>query len=164
VLRKTSSVPSILAALAATLAAALAVSSAAAQPVQKKTHLGGKPETLVSLFGSAGVGQDNPLLVQNTDGTTGGAFVLPPKTALVVTDLFVAVNGSVDAGTTRGGLAGPSSVTRNPYFSFTSPAETYVSIQLTGGALYTVAPNASNSADSANAIFVNVHGYLVKSP
>jgi hypothetical protein len=136
---------------------------AGAQTAQAKTHLGGKASGLVSLIGSAAPGEINPLRVQGADGSAGAPFELPPGTALVVTDLVATTNGAVAAGTTRGGLMNAAlPQTTNPYFSFTSPAETHHSIPMTGGALWSVAPSVSNAGDSANAVFINVHGYLVK--
>lgn len=143
--------------------AAFAAGPAGAQTAQAKTHLGGKPSSLVSLIGSAAPGEVNPLFVQNGDGSAGGAYELPSGTALVVTDLVTTTNGAIAAGTTRGGLVnGTTPQTSNPYFSFTSPAETHHSIHMTSGALWTVTPSLSNAPGSANSVFVNVHGYLVK--
>jgi hypothetical protein len=149
----------------AALAVALAAGPAAAQAVQGKTHLGGKPGALLSLAsaGALNPAAEGPLSVLNPDGTFGEPFELPPGTALVVTDLIATTSGTVAAGTTRGGLRTPEGQHTNTYYSFTSPAETHHSIHLIGGALWTVAPSVRNAADSANVVFVEVHGYLVKS-
>jgi hypothetical protein len=147
----------------AALAAVLAAAPAGAQSVQGKTHLGGKASALVSLGGTAAPGQVSDLILQTSDGSATVQFELPPGTALVVTDVVATTNGAVAAGTTRGGLVnGAMPDTINPYFSFTSPAETHHSIHLTGGALWTVVPSVANVAGSANSVFVSVHGYLVK--
>ena len=148
--------------LAAALALAFA-SDAGAQSAQAKTNVGGKPSGLVALGGNAAPGQNNPLFVQSPDGTAGPEFELPPGTALVVTDLVASLNGAGSAGLTRGGLTTPTPQTIFPYFSFYGATQGGDSEHFTTGVLWTTTPTVLNFADSADAVFVHVTGYLVKS-
>jgi hypothetical protein len=147
---------------AAGLSLALAA-GAAAQPAQGKTHVGAKPAGLVDLFGNAFPGQTVALSVLEPDGSLGGAFELPPGTALVVTDLAAHLNaGGSPSGLTRGGLTGGPQQTTRPGFSFYGALEGGQTVHLTTGVLWTTTPMLRNAADSGDAVFVEVSGYLVK--
>jgi hypothetical protein len=135
---------------------------AAAQPAQGKTHVGAKPGGLVDLFGNAFPGQTVALSVQEPDGSLGGAFELPPGTALVVTDLAARLNSNSPSGLTRGGLTGGPAQTTRPGFSFYGALQGGETVHLTTGVLWTTTPMLRNAADSGDAVFVEVSGYLVK--
>jgi hypothetical protein len=153
-------------ALHALLAVGLASSAslpAAAQPAQGKTHVGSKPGGLVSLFANVTPGQTVPLQVANPDGTPGAEFTLPPGTALVVTDLVANLNaGGVPSGLTRGGLTSGGGAASRPSFAFYPATEGGDRQHLTTGVLWTTTPQVINAADSGDAVFVYVYGYLVK--
>jgi hypothetical protein len=148
--------------VAAGLSLALPV-GAAAQPAQRKTHVGARPSALVDLFGNASPGQTVPLSVQEPDGSIGAVFELPPGTSLVVTDLVAHLNSGSPSGLTRGGLTGGPAQTTRPGFSFYGALQGGETVHLTTGVLWSTTPMLRNAADSGDAVFVEVSGYLVKS-
>jgi hypothetical protein len=138
-------------------------SVAPAQKVPSKTHLCGRASGLVHLFGTASPGQTKELALIGSDGTSRGLLVLPEKTAFVVTDLTVSVNGTPSAGITRGGIVNTGSGgASGPTFSFDATQQGMQTVHLTSGVVWTVRPGVVNAVDSKNGVFVNVYGYLVK--
>src|SRR5262249_3389009 len=130
--------------------------------VQSKTHVGGRASNLLTFFGSVSPGEQDDLVRVMPDGTLH-AFELPKGSVLVVTDLIVSVNGSPSAGVTRGGLINPSGFGNvYPSCSFDATQQPQVAIQLTGGAVWSVVPEVINADNSADPVFVEVHGYLAK--
>lgn len=130
---------------------------------QDKTHLGGRPNDMVTLFAIAFPGTSVPLEQYGPDGSFGGNFVLPPKTVLVVTDVIASVDLRGSPGQTRGGLINQSQNGGvRPYFSFDTSQQGSQSIHLTSGVVWTQAPLVNNATDSSSGVFVQVYGYLVK--
>lgn len=145
--------------LGALLLVAASVSTGLAQ--QSKTHLGGKASSMVRLWASVSPGNSQPFYLANPDGTMTPGFTLPADTVLVITDVSVGVNIVPSPGVTRGGVhAGTGPI--DPYFSVDFTKQAGQAISLTGGAVYSVTPLAINAADSADAVFMSVYGYLAK--
>ena len=116
----------------------------------------------MSLSGNATPGEIVPLHVTEPDGSAGPEFVLPPGTALVVTDLVANLNAAgPPSGLTRGGLTGGLEQTSRPFFAFYPATEGGDRQHLTTGVLWTTTPKLRNADDSGTAVFVDVYGYLV---
>lgn len=144
-------------------AAALLISSGSILAQQDKTHLGGRPSDMVTLFADVMPGTTSALEQFGSDGNSLGNFTLPPKTALVITDLVVAVNLVGNPGQTRGGLINQAgSGDSRPYFSFDTAQQTSQVLHFTTGVVWSQVPKAINAPDSSSRVFVNVYGYLVK--
>ena len=130
---------------------------------QKKTHLGDRASSLVSFWANVSVGSNQPLQLIGPDGSVKNDFTLPEDTVLVVTDLVVSPNITPRAGLTRGGLINDAlNGASNPYFSFDATKQANQTIHLTSGTVWTQVPRVVNAQDSANAVFVQVYGYLVR--
>jgi hypothetical protein len=129
--------------------------------VQAKTDVGGKASGLVAFFGFGDPGDLNPLIFVPPDGSSS-SFTLPTGSVLVVTDLVVSTNGPPAAGLTRGGLIAGGIGNTMPYFSFDATKQANQEIHLSSGRVWSVVPDLSVAADSANSVFVEVHGYLAK--
>ena len=138
-------------------------SASLAMAQQAKTHLGGKASGLVTLFANVPPGTAAPLQEVDDTGNVTGNFVLPQGRVLIVTDLLASVNGIPIPGITRGGLINQAHTgASSPYFSFDATQQGGTTIHLTGGARWREVPEAINAADSSNAVFLNVYGYLAK--
>ena len=150
---------------ASSLAVLLLAGCATNPPQPNQTHLNVAPSAMVMLWANVFPGTTQALDAVGSDGNITGPFTIPPNTTLVLTDLVASVNLVPTPGITRGGLinqAGTGVV--SPYFSFDATKQGSQTINLTGGVLWASTPRAVNAPDSANAVFLQAYGYLVKNP
>jgi hypothetical protein len=130
---------------------------------QDKTHLGGSPSDMISLWVNLPPDSQAPLELVGADGNLMGNFVLPANTVLVVTDMLVSVNLVGAPGQTRGGLLNQAQTGAcRPYFSFDTSQQGSQTVHMTTGVVWNQAPLAVNADDSSSAVFISVYGYLIK--
>jgi hypothetical protein len=150
-------------ALSILLAVGGSPSPTGAQPVQGKSHVGGKPSGLVALHAAMSSGQNELAVRTAAEVNSEEPFVIPAGTALVVTDVYA---------TGVGGPAGPRYVaacvgavcdTQAPIqLFFDTSQQISHSLSLTGGVVFRAPPLVSCFAGSVGPCQVWLYGYLAK--
>ena len=133
---------------------------AQAKPASK-THLNGKPSSMVSLQASADAGMMGTFTELLPDGSVAPSpFTLPEGSVLVVLD--------VQCNTSPGGigillLELRAGTTVRYFCRFDTAAEgIQKEINLTNGIVFSVAPILNNNSSGGLNGFVNLYGYLAK--
>ena len=142
------------------LAAGLEATPARAQTAQGKTHVGGKPSGLVSLFAAVSAGGVATATVVTPEGGSE-AFELPAGTVLVVTDLYGEGPGAAGIrflGICTDGVCSDA-VLR---LSFDTNQELGRSLTLTSGVVFRAPPQVACFPSSDGSCTVRIYGYLAK--
>ena len=138
------------------------VQSAAAQSLQSKTHVAGKPSSMLTLNAEApSPGDLGGFSVIYPDGSLGGALSIPEGSVFVLTDIQIQT-GFPGPGPRSGGVCvgpGGSCDSFVLFFGFDGPMQ---HIALTGGIVFSATPQVYVDTASAGGIYVRAFGYLAK--
>lgn len=142
------------------LAAGAAPMAARAQSAQAKTHIGGKPSTLVSLSANLAPGDFETVTVVTPAGDTGVPFALASGSVLVVTDLYV--EGSSTLGPYF--VSACTSICADAVIrvALDTNQERSRSVTLTSGVVFREPPMVSCAPASVGDCTVRLYGYLAK--